>query len=1036
MAELLKETYELLNRLGSGGGGIVYLGKHLRLDKLIVLKEDKGTIGNDLETLRREVDSLKNLSHQYIPQVYDFFIENEKVYTVMDYIEGKSFDKHLEKKVTFTQAQVVKWGQQLLQALDYLHSQQPKPILHADIKPSNIMLTTQGDIRLIDFNIALILSKDRSIVVGRSFGYASPEHYGFRYERTKKVSKKNLNGETEFLGNTSKTESLDTEYTELLAQNITECVNGETEMLMDDATEVLLNGSQTEKSEADRTEILGSSQLTSKNTSTEDGDKTAWQTEALSQEVPKSPIRFDGYSYSSTSGSKIILDVRSDIYGLGATLYHLLSGECPAKDAPFVRPLDRKKYSRVVIDIIEKAMNPDPDLRYQSAAEMLKEFQNIKKNDPRTKRLRAITVVSSLLCIYGFLLGGYYTYIGMTRMEATQSAKVLAEYSANALAEGNVTQALDYALQSLPAPDGKFVPEYTAEGQFALSQALGLYEFYEGYQVVRNVTMESEILGLDLTSDGKTAAILTLGKCTLIETETGETLAEIATVYSALAEIFFVDNKTLFVAGEHGVLLYDCESFSPIWTGELGTRLAISGNGEYFASVYKDENHGFVYYKDGTLKKRVEFGDYNQRIASNDLFANPHDNLFAINNEGSLLAISFEGGGLWVFDSAFETEEEKEDFEFFDVSDFTEFSGGFHENYFAVTCTSGDGTLFVIFDTNDWTQTGGFSLTNKIVSQVNQTGIYLQTDNIVVKIHPVTGEQEEIAYTGESSVTNFYLAEDGHALVLTEDFGYSFFDPLTNLIEKKMEGDDGKRYGAISNESALMGSLDSNLLKILSLENYPEQQFGSYDSYFEHLEARVTEDEERLVLFNLEEIQVFDLQGNLQGSSEIPKESGIYDQQFRREEGYLEIIYYDGTRSHYSDEDGTFLEFVAGTEPDYSLEEWFETENYRIFSPLHGNPEVYDRNSDTPDVLAKYIEVPDYLTYVTEIGEQILLEFLSTDGARYGLLCDENLEMIAKIPNLADYKDGYFYFDEGKGNIKRDKIYSLEEMLMMAKGRM
>ncbi len=680
-------------------------------------------------------------------------------------------------------------------------------------------------------------------------------------------------------------------------------------------------------------------------------------------------------------------------------------------------------------------MNPDPDLRYQSAAEMLKAFQNVRKNDPRTKRLRAITMISSLLCISGFLVGGYYTYIGMTRMEATQSSKVLAEYSANSLAEGNVTQALDYALQSLPTPDGKFVPEYTAEGQFALSQALGLYEFYEGYQVVRNITMDSEILGLDLTADGKTAAVLTLGKCTLIEMETGETLAEIPTIYSALAEFFFVDNQTLFVAGENGVMLYDCETLSPIWTGELGTRLAVSGNGEYFASLLRDENHAFVYHKDGTLRKRVEFGDYNQRVASNDIFANPHDNLFAINNEGSLLALSFEGGGMWVFDSAYAAEEEKEDFEFFDVSDFTEFSGGFHENYFAVTCTSGDGTLFVIFDTNDWTQTGGFSLTSKIIAKTNNTGIYLQTANIVVSIHPVTGEQTEIAYAGDSDVTDFYLAEDGHALVLTEDFGYSFFDPLTNLIEKKMEGDDGKRYGAISNESALMASLDSNLLKILSLENYPEQQFSSYDSYFEHLEARVTADEERLVLFNLEEIQVFDLQGNLLGNSEIPKESGIYDQQFRREAGYLEVIYYDGTRGHYSDMDGAFIESVSGAEPDNSLEEWFETKDYRIISPLHGNPEVYAKNSETPDEVLKTIDVPDYLTYVTEIGDQFLLEFLSTDGARYGLLCDENLDKIAYLPNLTDYKDGYFYFDEGKGNIKREKIYSLDAMLLMASSK-
>lgn len=1001
MEDLLLQTYEVIREIGAGGGGTVYLARHTRLDKLVVLKADHRKITSSPSLLRREVESLKNLHHQYIPSVYDFFIEEDTVFTVIDFIQGESFDKLLKQGRKFSQAEVIGWAKELLVALVYLHTQPPHGILHADIKPANIMLTPEGDIRLIDFNIALILGAEGAVSVGRSFGYASPEHY----HNSKEVSPSQGRGRSSAFQSSGvqRRVAQPQENPETMLNPYT-ALNGETQW-EDDSTDI--NSCETELEVPYVQELPGKISRLSKVT-----------------------------AKSLTDDGSVVLDCRSDIYSLGATLYHLFTGVKPSKNANEVKPMSGRGINKQVRNIIKKAMHPNPKKRYQTAKAMLKAFDSLHRKDAKSKTLNFLWFSGNVACVSAFLWGSYLNQIYMTRIEATQTAKVLAEYSANALAEGNVTLALDYALQSLPTPDGKFVPEYIAEGQFALSEALGLYEFNEGYQVVRNVTMDSEILGLDLTEDGKTAAVLTLGKCTLLEMETGDILAEIPTVHSALAEFFFVDDKTLFVAGENGVTLYDCETLTPLWTGELGTRLAVSGNGEYYASLYKDENYGFVYYKDGTLKKRVEFGDYNQRIAANDLFANPHDNLFAINNEGTLLALSFEGGGMWIFDSAYATEEEKEDFEFFDVSDFTEFSGGFYENYFAATCSGSDGTLFFIFDTNDWTQTGGFSLTNKIVSQVKNTGIYLQTDNIVVKIHPVTGEQEEIAYTGDSDVLSFSLAQDGHALVLTEDFGYSFFDPLTNLIEKKMEGDDGLRYGAISNESALMGSLDSNLLKILTLKNYPEQQFGSYDSYFEHLEARVTAEEDGLVLFNLEEIQVFDLGGSLLGSSEIPEDSGIYDQQFHREEGYLEVIYYDGTRSHYSAKNGAFIESISGAEPDYSLEEWFETKNYRIFSPLHGNPEVYDKNSETPDEVLKTIDVPDYLTYVTEIGELILLEFVSTDGARYGLLCDENLDKIAYLPNLTDYKDGYFYFDEGKGNIKREKIYSLDEMLDIAENKL
>ena len=67
MANIIASTYEIIEKIGSGGGGIVYLGRHLRLEKLVVLKADKRTISAKPEVLRREVDALKDLSHTYIP---------------------------------------------------------------------------------------------------------------------------------------------------------------------------------------------------------------------------------------------------------------------------------------------------------------------------------------------------------------------------------------------------------------------------------------------------------------------------------------------------------------------------------------------------------------------------------------------------------------------------------------------------------------------------------------------------------------------------------------------------------------------------------------------------------------------------------------------------------------------------------------------------------------------------------------------------------------------------------------------------------
>ena len=181
MSQIIASTYEIIKQIGSGGGGLVYLGRHLRLGKWVVLKADRRTISAKPETLRREVDALKNLSHTYIPQVYDFVVEGETVYTVMDYIEGESLDKPLRRGERFSQAQVIQWAIELLEALCYLPSRPPHGILHSDIKPSNIMRTPQNDICLIDFNIALALGEEGAVRVGFSRGYASPEHYGVDY---------------------------------------------------------------------------------------------------------------------------------------------------------------------------------------------------------------------------------------------------------------------------------------------------------------------------------------------------------------------------------------------------------------------------------------------------------------------------------------------------------------------------------------------------------------------------------------------------------------------------------------------------------------------------------------------------------------------------------------------------------------------------------------------------------------------------------------------------------------------------------------
>jgi serine/threonine protein kinase len=163
--------FEVLQEIGRGGLGIVYLAYHHRLQKHVVLKK-VSTARLKLDKLRIEVDLLKNLHHNYLPQVYDFVQVGNDVFTVMEYIEGVSLAQYLKEGVRLPQEQLIKWLRQLGEVLAYLHSYDP-PIIHSDIKPDNVMITPRGDVCLIDFNISQgEVSKD---MLGLSCCYASPE---------------------------------------------------------------------------------------------------------------------------------------------------------------------------------------------------------------------------------------------------------------------------------------------------------------------------------------------------------------------------------------------------------------------------------------------------------------------------------------------------------------------------------------------------------------------------------------------------------------------------------------------------------------------------------------------------------------------------------------------------------------------------------------------------------------------------------------------------------------------------------------------
>lgn len=978
MSKMIASTYEVYEKIGSGGGGNVYLARHLRLDKKVVLKEDKRELTLRPERLRREVDILKNLSHSHIPQVYDFFVENQKVYTVMELIEGESLDRPLKRGETFSQPQVIRWARQLLEALGYLHSpihgEPPRGYVHSDIKPANLMRTPYGDICLIDFNIALAIGEEN--VVGCSAGYASPEHYGYDFS----------------------------------SDGATATANDRTAYMEEDAS-----------------------------------------TLPLSQE------------HSSSSSKKVVIpDARSDIYSVGATLYHLLSGRKPARNALDVTPLSEQEFSPQIVKIITKAMDPNPELRYQTAEEMLEAFLHLRENDPRVKKSRKRQMLA-WACTGAFLLAGVSSaFVGLKRMQTKERWLKLAEYSANALEKGDSVKAISYALEALPEKGGPLTPRSLPQVQKALTDALGVYDLSDGFKTYKTLELPTEPLALAIGPDGRTAVGIYPGFAAVFDTETAEIAVTLPAEDSALSEVEYLDEGTILYAGKGGIRAYDIRTNTELWKGKPATAISISGDKSKAAALYRDEPFAIVYdTATGEELGRADFGGRSQRISINDQFASLNENIFALNEDGSLLGASFADGSLEILD--WQTGEktisvmEK-------GSGYTHFEGGFYQKYFAFSAANpaGDavsntvvrdaaaeepdgnpvsdaagggeegspaaGSLFAVVDTEEKRQMGGFEAEGYCGVSVDENGIYVQSGNILVKIDPVTGEQKPLASTSANLAR--FAKSDTHVAAASDD-GLLFFDQNAELITERPE-EYRSDFVQIAGETALAGSLDSPAIRILKYENHSEANIFTYDPLYQHDEARLSADGETVMLFSYQQFRIYRMDGTMAAEVSLPNPEQVYDQQYIRKDGesVLEVTYQDGTVAVYSGADGALLEERTGEQPDLTLAEEFFTDTLRITAPLHGTAVAYEKESGK---LVSELEKDAYLTYVEQAGAYVVTFYRRADGTSYGILLNESCEALACLPCLCDVVGEELVFGYPTGNLRKVGLYELEELMKMGK---
>ena len=177
LGKVLSNRYKILEKVGAGGMALVYKAKDMLLGRLVAVKVLREQYAGDrefVERFRREAQAAASLSHANVVNIYDVGQEDDVYFIVMEYVEGRNL-KDIIRRQSIPLGTAVHIAQQVAMALEHAHRHH---LVHRDIKPHNIIITEDNQVKVTDFGIALAASYSELTQTGFVMGtaqYFSPE---------------------------------------------------------------------------------------------------------------------------------------------------------------------------------------------------------------------------------------------------------------------------------------------------------------------------------------------------------------------------------------------------------------------------------------------------------------------------------------------------------------------------------------------------------------------------------------------------------------------------------------------------------------------------------------------------------------------------------------------------------------------------------------------------------------------------------------------------------------------------------------------
>ena len=766
-------------------------------------------------------------------------------------------------------------------------------------------------------------------------------------------------------------------------------------------------------------------------------------------------------------------DPRQDLYQLGAMMFRFLTAQdLSTLQTPEAREaaLRKQGVSEPLIGVILKATEDDAEKRYQSATEMLSALRIMILKGEEVRSHDMLMRGAYALSALAFVCGVPCAYYGQSVLICENTILSETRQAVEEFDGGDYSQALKRASDAvsaanrLPSVSGKV----KAETERVLAKVLGVYDLSPGYKPQASVNGDMSFgrpLKAAVSPDGRRLSVMFVNNSggepvfclRFFDAQSGKELAQAVPTYpSALSGFEFLDERILFYAGEETLTVCSLPEAPPdddndelpavvtLDTGAPGkavTRIAISGDGSVAAAVADDEKGAFLYrlVRDGNavrLEKEtyLSFGGRVQSGSASDDFTDPLDNLFALDEHGERLALSFSDGSLHIADvSDFLLLDQAEIYTEIPLpsNSYQHFEGGFCGNFFLYAAS----TKSLIPDSiTSYAQVIRTDTTKSVASMtwetplrahacVNREAAYLTVANSLLRADFSSETWETVA---DGANITLLRHDAGRVLIVTENDTASVYDET----EGKFTLSVGTPYhiAALAGDTLVLAHQDRPTLSVLRWQS--QEPTLTYPADFEHLSAAMQSDRSSAILYRSRECMVVERDNPDKLHYRVFEDFGdMLKQGYQREPDGDKLVNVYPHRIDYYDAKTATLSRSEEAETAPNSPDAFTMGQYSVEARL--NDSIRIRNvSKGKDILTLNQEM---FKNAFLHGENLIVSILSMDGTQYSVLLNPEGETLAELPNLCDVlPDGTPIFDYNRGELFSGLLYSTDELLRLA----